>query len=332
MGTDERGLGRLEPVDPHSVWGHEARDLTPWLLQHLDLLGDALGIGIEPIEREKRVGSFSLDILGRADDERYVIVENQLEPTNHGHLGQLLVYASGLDAAVVIWLTPSFRDEHRAALDWLNERTNDKVQFFGVELGVVRIDGSAPAPTFRVVAQPNDWQNAINRPDGITATAQARHEFFEQLFDEMIRQRVTFRKPKVGYANWAAMGTSRFGHYTIVFTHGQQLRAEVYISSGDRELNKLLFDELVDDKDQLEAAFGEPLAWERLDDKLASRIAVYAPAPELDQAEEVSQAQRWAATRLFKLMDLFDERMGTRMNELVAEGNGGLLAETELSA
>jgi hypothetical protein len=183
LNTDERGLGRLEQVDPRTVWKSEAGDLTPWVIEHLDLLAISLGIEIVPVEREKRVGSFALDVLGEDVAGRPVIVENQLEPTDHAHLGQLLVYASGLGAAIVIWLTPSFRDEHRSALDWLNERTDDGVYFFGVELGVVRIDGSPPAPIFRVVARPNDWQKAVKSGTGISAVAQSRHDFFERLIE-----------------------------------------------------------------------------------------------------------------------------------------------------
>lgn len=165
---DKLGLGRLKQVDPRVVWKSEAHDLTPWLVENLDLLAEALQIEIVPTQREVAVGTFWGDVLGEDPSGRPILVENQLEPTDHGHLGQLLVYASGLEAAVVVWLTPTFRDEHRRALDWLNERTDDQVHFFAVELGVLQIGDSAPAPNFRVVARPNEWQKALKRPTGVS--------------------------------------------------------------------------------------------------------------------------------------------------------------------
>lgn len=170
---DALGLGRLERLDPRNVWRNEATDLTPWLLENLDVLAEALGTEIIPTQREVRVGDFKLDILGEDPSGRPIIIENQLEATDHSHLGQLIVYASGLEAAVVVWVTPRFRDEHRRALDWLNERTDENVYFFGVELDLVRIGSSAPAPSFRLLSQPNDWQKAVKRARPVCQTKPA---------------------------------------------------------------------------------------------------------------------------------------------------------------
>ncbi len=332
MDTDERGLGRLEQLDPREVWKSESSDLTPWLIEHLDLLATSLGISIVPTERERRVGNFSLDVLGEDESGRPVIVENQLEPTNHTHLGQLLVYASGLGAAVVVWLTPSFRDEHRSALDWLNERTDEQVHFFGVELGLVRIGDSPPAPIFRVVAQPNDWQKAVKSATGISNLAQSRHDFFERLVDSMAKERVSFRKPKPGYDNWMGMAAGPFGYYSVAFVLGNQVRAELYLDCGDQATNKLVFDELDADRAELEDAFGEALSWERLDNRRASRVGVYRPTPDLADEQESEQARAWAAARLFRLIDVFDHRLRTRFAELKAEGAGAKAASGESSA
>src|SRR5215208_5413548 len=154
-------LGRLDRIDARKVWKHEALDFTPWLLEHADLLGDALGVDIELSEREVGVGDFSVDLVGRVSGtEQTVIVENQLAPTDHSHLGQLLTYAAGLEAAYIVWVTTEFRDEHRRALDWLNEVTREGISFFGLELELLQIvdaggSASPPAPHFKLVAQPN---------------------------------------------------------------------------------------------------------------------------------------------------------------------------------
>lgn len=174
MTVDERGLGRLRRVDPRQYFAREEHDFTPWMRRHVDVLSDALGVDILADEVEVRVGDFELDLLGRDADGRVVVVENQLESTNHDHLGKLLVYGAGLEAGLVVWVTPAFRSEHRRALDWLNERTDEDVQFFGIELDLVQIADSPPAPVFRVVARPNDWQKAVKTRSGTSQDAAAK--------------------------------------------------------------------------------------------------------------------------------------------------------------
>lgn len=157
--TESSGLGRIERGDLRDAWPHEASDFTPWLAEHISELGDALSLELELQNQEAPVGSFSLDLLARVSGtDHTAIIENQLEPTNHDHLGKLLTYAGGYDANVIIWVAKDFRDEHRQALDWLNQRTDDDTGFFGVVVEVWRIDGSRPAPHFNVVAAPNEWR------------------------------------------------------------------------------------------------------------------------------------------------------------------------------
>ncbi len=155
-------LGRLTSVSPRAVWHDEARDLTPWLLENADVLSEVLGMDLELETAEHPVGNFSLDLIGkdRASGER-VIIENQLEASDHHHLGQILTYAGGTDPTTIIWVAPAFRDEHRAALEWLNERTNENTRFFAVQVGVVKIGDSLPAPLLTLVVQPNDWGKAV---------------------------------------------------------------------------------------------------------------------------------------------------------------------------
>lgn len=167
-------LGRLAPVAPRDVWAHEAHDFTPWLLANQDVLGEALGMDLELVTAEHPVGGFSLDLLGRdlATGET-VIVENQLEVTDHLHLGQIITYAGGTDPTNIVWIATGFRDEHRAALDWLNTHTDENTRFFGVEIHVVRIGSSEPAPLLRVVTQPNDWGKQVKRRASAATTTAA---------------------------------------------------------------------------------------------------------------------------------------------------------------
>ena len=157
------GLGRLERLDLKSFWGEQLPDLTPWFLQNIDLLSETLGIDITPMEQEINVDTGAFNVLGADANGRPIVIENRLEATDHNQLGQMIVHASGLDAAVVIWVAPRFHEEFRRGLDWLNERTDSKVDFFGVEIGLVRIGRSLPAPVLDVVVQPRNWRKSGRR-------------------------------------------------------------------------------------------------------------------------------------------------------------------------
>lgn len=182
-------LGRLEDVVLREVWKDEARDFTPWLArpENLELLENTLGLGLEAdtVETEKDVGPFRADILCQeTGSDRWVLIENQLGGTDHIHLGQLLTYAAGRRAMTVVWIAKSFTDEHRAALDWLNEITDEKLRFFGLEIELWSIGGSLPAPKFNVVSKPNNWSRKIKREEGSGAreeTRKMRRAYWEAL-------------------------------------------------------------------------------------------------------------------------------------------------------
>jgi Domain of unknown function (DUF4268) len=163
MEMERLGLGRLERLDLRSFWGEQLPDLTPWFLQNIDLLSETLGIDITPVEQEINVDSGAFKVLGTDGLGRPIVIENRLEATDDRQLGQLIVHASALEAAVVIWVAPHFHDEFRRGLEWLNDRTDQKVDFFGVEIGLVRIGRSLPAPVLDVVVQPRNWRQAGRR-------------------------------------------------------------------------------------------------------------------------------------------------------------------------
>ncbi|HHB81248.1 MAG TPA: DUF4268 domain-containing protein, partial [Aliiroseovarius sp.] len=158
-------LGRLQKVDLRDTWRTEDRDFTPWLAeeQNLTLLGDTLGIDLELEAVEQNVGPFRADILCKDTlSDRWVLVENQLERTDHTHLGQLMTYAAGLDAVTIVWIAARAADEHRAAMDWLNEITDSEVRFFLLEVELWKIGDSPAAPKFNVVAKPSDWSRVAS--------------------------------------------------------------------------------------------------------------------------------------------------------------------------
>ncbi|MCG9127949.1 DUF4268 domain-containing protein [Candidatus Poribacteria bacterium] len=183
-------LSRLEPVELRDQWNNEASDFTPWLAidENLELLGNTLGIELELEGQEINVGRFHADLLCKNTlDNTWVVIENQLEKTNHLHLGQIITYSAGLDAHTIIWIASEFQDEHRAALDKLNEITQEEYQFFGIEIKLWQIENSKPAPQFEIVSSPNKWdknvRSTINK--NLSETQYQHLEFWTQFTDYM---------------------------------------------------------------------------------------------------------------------------------------------------
>lgn len=159
-------LGKITNVDVRKAWPNEATYFTPWLASAdgMEMLQDALGMDLEIEATEQFIGPFRADILAKRTDtldEHWVLIENQLEKTDHRHLGQLLTYAAGLKAATIVWVALDFAEEHRAALDWLNEITSENYQFFGIQIELWQIGDSDPAPMLNVIAEPNEWTREV---------------------------------------------------------------------------------------------------------------------------------------------------------------------------
>lgn len=310
----EVALGKLTVVDPRVVWKHEAKDFTPWLAKNLSILGELLGLDLELTSSEASVGDFSADIVARdLGGDRIVVVENQLEPTNHTHLGQIITYAAGLEAGVVVWVCREFREEHRQALDWLNR--NETTEFFGVVIEVLRIGESLPAPNLRLVASPNRWSRESKKSAQSaepSETGSAYRLFFQKLLDEL-RDKHKFTNARAGQPqNWYsfAAGTNGF-KYGMSFANSAELRAELYIDFKDEARNIAAFEQLESDKVAIETQFGGPLRWERLDGKRACRVAAYTAGEITDSAEDLEQHRAWAVAQLLRLKQVFGPRLPT---------------------
>jgi len=312
-------FGKLEKVDLKEVWKKEAFDFTPWLSENIAALGEALGMDLELEEREANVGNFSLDLLARnLGTGEYAVIENQLTQTDHDHLGKLLTYAAGFDAATIIWVAESIRDEHRQTLEWLNQHTDTKTQFFAVVVEVFRIDDSKPAYKFRPIVFPNEWQKT-KRQQAVNATsprAEAYRSFFQKLIDEL-REKHKFTGARVGQPqNWYSFSSGISGFlYSASFAQGNRVRAEIYIDTGDAEKNKAVFDSLKADKTSIEEEFGEALSWERLDDKRASRVAIYRDGSINDNKNQLEETQNWLIDNLLKFKRVFTDRVKRALDE-----------------
>lgn len=279
MDRDQQGLSRLAPVPVRDIWRHEAHDFTLWLLENADVLGEALGMDLELSEAERRVGGFALDLIGTdVATNTVVIVENQLEQTDHSHLGQLLTYAGGTDPSTVVWCAPSFREEHRAALDWLNERTDEDTRFFGVEIAAVRIDDSQPAPLFRIVAKPNDWSKQVHTErTAVTLSPKslAYQEFWRELLGRIRTEHPTWtRSTAAPTQSWITLpyGTSWIW-YGMTFTLTGP-RVELYFGGPDADTNLAEFERFTAHKHLLDEEFGPTIRYDALPGKKACRIHI----------------------------------------------------------
>ena len=251
----QQSLSRMESVSLREVWPDEARDFTPWLAEHITELGDALGISLGIDERESAVGRRRLDILATDINSGHtVIIENQLEDTDGDHLSRLLVYGAGKDAAVVVWIASEFDDEHRQALQWLNERT--RTEFFGVAIELWRIDGSRPAPHFRVVVAPNDWRRRkANYQRHVT---KRRHRTFWTGLEQKLGLEQTLPRElerSDDAPDW--LGISKVaGIYYEVDLDGDAINLHFTLDTTQA------FDQLASDKDAIEDKLGK-LEWTR---------------------------------------------------------------------
>ena len=306
-------FGEIKHLELRKIWPNEAYNFTPWLIENIDSLGKTLGIELEFTESEASVGDFSLDILGKDLGTGHpVVVENQFGNTDHDHLGKLLTYASGFDAGVVVWVAERLREEHREALEWLNQRTNSETQFFGVVVEVLQIDDSRPAFNFKPVVFPNEWKKTQKKrtEKALSPRAQAYKEFFQSLIDTL-REDYRFTGARIGQPqNWYSFTSGFSGvSYGASFALGNRVRVELYIDRGDAEMNRQFFSYLHEQIKVVEHEFGGVLQWEPLEDKRACRIAVYTSGSIEDKAVSLNEIQIWMVDKLLKFKKVFEPRL-----------------------
>ena len=260
-------LGVTSNIALNIVFDGEAREFTPWLSDNLDRLASVLGFELEPDETEVSVGTFKADIKARTTDGKTVVIENQFNTTDHTHLGQLLTYSSGLDADIVIWVAERVREEHRAAIDWLNDKAQD-ADFFAVEAGLT-IDESRPAILWDAVSSPNTWTKTTKK-----ARASGEHnendrfrvEYWSalnRLIEERSEKLTCFKPDKYSWEG-GTIGVSHFWLNSVIGIKSKWIRVEIYIGSEDA-LDR--FNKLLEWKDEIEHDLGYELNWDPLKDK-----------------------------------------------------------------
>lgn len=278
-------LGRLTEVNVRELWPHEQYDFSNWLAkdENIELLGETVGLTLTEVDKEVYVGAYRCDLVVKDETTGIkVIIENQLESSDNNHLGQIITYASGLDASVIIWIVKEGREEHKSAIEWLNNNTNKDLGFFLIELHAYKIGDSLAAPKFEIVEKPNDFiKNSKNNTGSgeMNKSQSERLEFWNKFNEVIIERGKPFNVRKATTDHWydVALGTSE-AHISISLVNKEScITVEVYVSD-----NKKFFDELYAKKDNIEQELGFNLDWQRLDDKKASRIKYSIPGLNFD--------------------------------------------------
>lgn len=301
-------LSKLEEIsDLRKVWPHEAQDFTPWLASedNIGSLSDAIGIDIAIDEEESPVGDFNVDIFAReVDTGRRIIIENQLESTNHDHLGKLITYASGKSADIIVWVVKHAREEHRSAIEWLNIHTDDSVAFFLCEIKLYKIGNSSPAVKFEVIERPNDWAKDVKKATTTSAVQQRRLDYWVAFQnyafqDSAFAREFNRRKPTLDHWMTFSIGSSSC-HLALLQLHKRQSLAVEFYIGNDKDLFHLLYGH----RQEIEADCGLKLDWRELPHRKASRI-LFEKKFELSNTNQWNAQFAWVVDVMLKMKKAF---------------------------
>ena len=312
-----QNLKQLTPVDLSEVWETEPQHFTPWLAkeENLTLLGEALGMELELDAQEINVGGFRADLRCKNTvDDSWVIIENQLEATDHRHVGQLLTYAAGLDAHTVIWIAKTFRQEYRAMLDWQNRITDERYRFFGIEVKVWQIEDSARAVQFDVVSSPNDWSRGVSRDtqraanQELSGTQQLMRKFWTGLREYMNDSGSSVNCPAPTTRNYLqfSIGRTTFTVQAWVASTNREIGIRLYMA-GD--FSKAHYHLLKEQQEEIHNEFGETLEWNELPTSERSRISLSKQDTDPLDENDWTQQYEWLTTRLERFNQVFRPRI-----------------------
>ena len=301
-------IGKLTEVDVRDLWKHEQYDFSNWLAkeENIKLLDNEIGLTLMDINKEVYIGSYRCDLVAKDETTgQIVIIENQLEATNHDHLGKIITYAAGLDAKTIIWIVKEAREEHKAAIEWLNNNSSEEIGFFLIELHAYKINDSLPAPMFKVVEKPNNFTKTSkqNYSDKELNRSQNERLMFWEEFNTVIVAKgkpFSVRKPTTDHWYDVAIGTSE-AHLAINLVNKEnKIVLELYILD-----NKNLFDHIYEDKEKIENTLQMSFSWERLDGKKASRIKHDVLGLDFSDHSNYPQLMDECIEKILKMRDVF---------------------------
>ncbi len=302
-------LSKIQTIKPREIWKHEAHDFTQWLAKedNINILCETLDLNIHNIKTESAAGRYNVDIVADdIDNNCKVIIENQLEKTDHKHLGQLLTYASAFDASVIIWLVTDFTEEHTQAIDWFNRHISDSISFFLVQIQVIKIDDSPPAPLFKIISQPNNWGKSIkksNSGDAISDTKLLQKDFWTELKD-YANKNISLnlgRTPRPKHWYNISFGSSRCHICLTMNTTKEYIGCEIYIRD-DMNLYNIFYK----NKESIESNIKSELNWMDLPNATASRIQTIYECHPLDRSRW-NEYFEWCTNEIQKFADEFSK-------------------------
>lgn len=306
------GIGKLKEVDIRELWNHEQYDFSEWLSKkdNIENLNDILGLTLVDISKETYVGSYRCDLFAKDETTGIkVIIENQLEISNHDHLGKIITYASGLDAKVVVWIVKEAREEHRSAIEWLNNNTNNNVLFFLIEIHAYRIGDSDPAPMFQVVEQPNDFiksNKSLNKDESMNKSQSQRLEFWSQFNETIIERGKPFNIRKATTNHWydVAIGRSDVHIAITLLNRESHIGLALYIPD-----NKELYDNVIQKREIIENELGFSMSWERMNNAKASQIIYRIDGLNFDNHENYNSLMNEVIDKVIRMRDVFRKYM-----------------------
>ncbi len=301
-------LSRITKINPREIWKHEALDFTQWLAkeENISVLCEELELNLENIKPEASAGRYNVDLVADdIDSKRKVIIENQLESTDHKHLGQLLTYASAYDASIIIWVVTDYTEEHRQAIDWFNRNISESISFFLVQIEVYKIGNSDAAPKFNIICEPNNWGKTVKSSEAGNTLSDLKllqKEFWDGLKEYAHKHKTTAnfgRTPKPQHWYNISFGTSRCHIALTLNTQKGYVGCEIYIRN-----DKALFDTFHKNQETIEREIGEQLEWMELPDATASRILLcYDGNPK--ERERWNEYFNWCITVVEKFSKVF---------------------------
>ena len=301
-------ISKIKKVPLRELWEDEARDFTGWLEKNIDYLNEQVGLGITIIEREKKVGDFFVDLVGE-NESGLVIIENQLERTDHDHFGKILTYLSMIGAKTAVWITGAPREEHIKAVEWLNEVTPADYAFYLIKLEAIRIDNSPAAPLFSVeVGRSQVVKEAGKEKRELAERHYERKDFWASLLERAKDKTNLFNNISPRFDHWIGIGGGKSGIAFNFTIFKNDAGCEIYLDRGKDfdKLNKARFDELFQYKNRIERKFGKKLDWQRLDDRRASRIKIEFKGVGLRNKEHWSKLQDKMITAMVRMKEVFD--------------------------
>lgn len=302
-------LGILKTVTPRQKWNNEARDFTPWLANNISELNKALGLELEVENTEVSVGPYSADILAKdTGTDNYVVIENQLEKTNHDHLGKAITYASVLDASMIIWIATEFTEEHKKSLDWLNDHTNDEISFYGVQLELWQIDESKAALRFNVISKPNQAVRQAARSkanEDLSDKRKFQFDFWNKFKEKLAKTKKipSLQTPRPQYWFDVTLGKSYIHISNTCNTDDNTVGVRIYIGN---KIADTMLPFLESKKDEIETSIGQKLIWNPNPDN-RDKVIILQHTTDFEDERKLDESLNWLVDYTIKFRETFSK-------------------------